>query len=341
MPSWLGGDDEAESSTEPSAPVGSAAPAPASPSATASPTPAYAPASSAQRATALQTRAYSGQTYQPAQRSGRTIRPNFDRREPAAPLPPTETEADRQLERIYQRQQEVYADLRQRQADISAVEQDRLLNDVLNQYQAFVSANPENVYGHILYGKMLRDVGEPRAANALFVQADQLAPGTPVVKQQLANYLAETGDYQLALPLLVEAAELAPNEAVYQYQVGELLHQYSAEFINNGELRREVLERNMLRAFERAAALEPANREYRERYALAFFDVLQPDWSEALRQWNLLRDTADSDLERDLIALNRARVLMSMNRPNDARQLLQSINRPAIEQDKQRLLRQL
>lgn len=251
------------------------------------------------------------------------------------------TLADQRLERIYKKQQEVLGKLAERPEDFTSAEQDRLLENLLSEYQTFTYENPEFVYGYILYGKLLRQVGDREAANVAFAKANQLDPRIAVVKQQLGNYMAEQGDWETALRFFASAAELEPDNAVYHYQIGELLYQNRQRLLTLNDMPPSVFDAEMLKAFREAARLAPDNRTFKMRYAEAFFDVTQPDWPTALALWNQLERSAESPLERDLIRLQKARVLIAQGRTSEAETILVVVDQPTLESARQELLQQV
>lgn len=249
--------------------------------------------------------------------------------------------ADIRLERIYNKQQTALRQISERPEDYPLAERDRVLNDLLSEYSSFVFENPDFIYGYILYGKLLRQVGDREAANVAFVKANQLDPQIPVVKQQIGNYLVEEGQAMLALPYFMGAVELEPDNALYHYQLGELLHQFRELYIEEQDMPPDVLSEQMLESFGNAARLDPGNRQFQMRYAEAFFDALNPDWELALIHWNYLEDSAATPLERDIIRLQKARVMIAQGNNSNAEMLLISVNQPSLEASRQELLQQL
>ncbi len=267
---------------------------------------------------------------------------------PEHPTPPStttgspqgETVADRRLQRIIERQDAFIRELSTNPENFSMGEQERQANVILAEYQSFILDNPDYIYAYLLYGKMLRQLGDREAANLIFLQANRINPNLAVVKQQIGNYLAEEAQPELALPYFLAAVELEPNEAIYHYQLGELLHRFRDDFTAGGGYDRRTFDQEMLAAFRNAAQLDRNDQDLQRRYAETFFDLENPDWNQALQEWNRLLNTADSPLETDLIRLQKARVLIQLGRHDEARTQLIGIDRPALEEARQQLLRQ-
>ncbi|WP_309398799.1 hypothetical protein [Cerasicoccus maritimus] len=254
--------------------------------------------------------------------------------------PRGETLSDRRLRDIYDNQQSLYQRLSAEGAELRDPEYDRLIKEVLTQYQSYLLDFPDNVYGVILYGKMLRDIGQREQANIAFLRANRLDPNIAVVKQQIGNYLAEEGEPSVALAYYISAAELEPNEPVYAYQIGELLHTYRAELIERDALEPALLDQQMLDAFAKAHELDSNNRQLNQRYAESYFDVEAPDWPKARALWRKLEVSSTDPAERDWIRLQEARVLINMQHYAEARQILSQIQTPGLEDAKDMLLQQ-
>jgi len=252
--------------------------------------------------------------------------------------PRGETMADRRLRDIYQKQQDLYDRLGAEGKDLDDPEYDRLINEVVTEYQSYILDYPDSVHGLILYGKMLRDIGQREDANHAFVRANRLDGNIAVVKQQIGNFVAEEGEPSLALAYYISAAELAPNESIYAYQIGEVLYTYREDLLAEGALQPVELETQMLEAFARAHSLEPSNRQLTQRYAEAFYDVSTPDWNQALLLWQALEGSAQNPVERDWARLQEGRVLLKLGRREDARKTLSAVSQPSLIDARDQLL---
>ncbi|MEO0796660.1 MAG: hypothetical protein AAFX93_15940 [Verrucomicrobiota bacterium] len=248
----------------------------------------------------------------------------------APDVPQGETMGDRRLRDVYEKQQSLYRRLTTEGDQLSDPENDRVINEVMTEYQSYLADYPESVYGFILYGKMLRDVGRSEDANIAFVKANTLDPNIAVVKQQIGNFLAEEGEPALALAYYMAATELEPSESVYFYQVGELLYTYRSELLATDALNESMLEQQMVEAFAKAHLLDPYNRQLKQRYAESFFDHKRPNWDAALQLWRELAASTNDPFEQQWSKLQETRVLIALGRDSEARQTLQSINDPSL-----------
>lgn len=306
------------------------------------------PAASAQPATTVQTAAteqaapaQTTATATPAAASAQPLQPDSNTllsadwgglgtgaRKPK-PMPESQTVADQRLQRIYDSQQQVFAEIADNPTLTEAARAQRLQN-IISNYQSLLLDNPEYVYGYIMYGKFLRQVDQRQLANMAFVKANALNPDLAVVKQQIANYLSEEGEYDLALPYYLAAIRLEPQTALYHYQLGTLLHTYRKEFQVDGKLTADVLDRQLQDAFAAATRLEPQSRLYAMRYAESFFDVAGADWSAALPLWQALETTAEDEQQRQIILLQKARVLIALGEKAQAQAAIDAVNDPVL-----------
>ncbi len=257
-----------------------------------------------------------------------------------AATPVDATFAERRLRQVIEKEALLFARLEDNQT-LPAVERQRLLTELARNYESILADSPDYVYAYILYGKMLRRIGEYERANYMFVKANDLNPRIAVVKQQIGNFLAEKAEFGPALAYYMAAVELEPETAIYHYCVGELLHEFREEFLTEGGLDRQTLDRNLLEAFSKAAALEPENRSFATRLAEAHLDVESPDYPQALALWDALLASTSDPLEADLIRLQIAALHLKMSNFEEAGQLAALVTRESLTDERERLLDQI
>jgi hypothetical protein len=97
----------------------------------------------------------------------------------------------------------------------------------------------------------------------------------------------------------------------------------------------------MSNAFKRAAELAPERFELAYRYAESFYDVEKPDWNVALKLWAALEDKAQTPIERQTMRLHAANVLIKQGKPDHAKTLMATVDEPALQGQKQKLVAQL
>ena len=162
-----------------------------------------------------------------------------------------------------------------------------------------------------------------------------------MVKQQIGNHLAEEGKGKAALTFYLQAVELEPETAVYHFALGQLIYNFKDEFIESGVFTQDALEREMLKAFRKAAKLAPNSFNYQMRLGEAYYDLNSPDWKNALLHWNQVRKQASTTLQIEILDLHRARVLGKLGRSDEAQILLDKIFNPALQNSKRQVLEEI
>jgi tetratricopeptide (TPR) repeat protein len=201
-------------------------------------------------------------------------------------------------------------------------ERDRRAQVLHDKYWLYLAEYPNDANAAVLYGKLLSHTGQRDAAFAAFVRADALDQKIAAVKQQLANYLAENGSYAAALEMFRKAVALAPGEPLYHYEIGELLNFFYEGFLHDKIFDEAELNKTMEMEFGYAAALAPKTTAFAWRHALCYYDMLDPDWNAALKAWDDLAQSTTEAMEQDVIRLHRARILLELQRYDDARKVL-------------------
>ncbi len=209
---------------------------------------------------------------------------------------------------------------------------------VINSYDILIQKAPDFAPAYVAYGMLLGQVGMVREAVGILLKANKLDGEIPVVKNELARFLAEDGKMIDALPWLMAAIDLAPEEPLYHYHLGKLLTEGRDEFIKTGQFTRASLDRAMLHAFARAAELAPANFAYAYRHAEAYYDLEAPQWDEALARWKKLDATVETPLEHQTLRLHEANVLLKQGKAAEARALADTVTELALVKQKQTLL---
>ncbi|MBL4576810.1 MAG: tetratricopeptide repeat protein [Opitutaceae bacterium] len=256
-------------------------------------------------------------------------------------LPRSETLGERQLKVLVQEEKEIWEILKSRtnQEDIETLRP--RLRDIAASYDNIISENPDFVAAYVSYGLLLSRIGERKASVTFFLQANEIDPNIPLVKNQLGNYCIEEGEYEEALSYYLSAIKLAPEEPLYRYQLGTLLTEFRRFFIADELFSKETLEKKMHEAFQKAATLAPSDFGYACRYAESFYDLREPNWEEALLLWETLEEMAPTNVEKQTAQLHRANIYLKQERFLGARLLLNKITEASLESNKQTLLDQL
>lgn len=215
------------------------------------------------------------------------------------------------------------------------------IQSVINSYDVLIQKSPDFAAAHAAYGMLLGKVGMTREAVGLLLKANQLDGEIPVVKNEIARFLAEDGKLVEALPWLTAAIKLESEEPLYHYHLGKVLTEGRDDLIATGEFTRATLDAAMLAAFRRGAELAPGNMAYAYRAAEAYYDLETPRWGEALEAWGALEEKAKPGLEQQTIRLHAANVLGKLGRAEHARALLITVTEAPLQKQKQTLLDEL
>lgn len=246
--------------------------------------------------------------------------------------------ADKRLADIALREERIYKKIAENPEFYSTDDIERHISDLIGAYSAYLLHHPKDVNALILYGKLLRRVEKYDEAFSSFLKADELDPNIAVVKQQIGTHLAEGGKAKAALPFYLRAVELEPETAIYHYALGELLHQFRATYIEEKIFTRDALEREMLKAFKKAAALQPDAFNLQMRLGEAYYDLSSPDWKAALLHWNALREKTENQLQAEILDLHRARVMAKLGRGAKAIELAEAVLTPSLQRSKRQVL---
>ena len=206
-------------------------------------------------------------------------------------------------------------------------------------WEEYLATFPTDTNALIINGKFLRATGDPDTAYKRFLEADKINPNIAVVKQQLANYEAEHGMPYDAYQNMESAIALDGKIAIYYIQLADLLLVYREEFLVKKIFAQEKIDTEMIDAIEQASKLEPKNSKIQWKYARFFYDIGKPDWQKALAQWeNILQNFAPLNIDKQTALANKARVLIELNRDNEAEEILKQIDLKNLSPDIKKLM---
>ena len=257
-----------------------------------------------------------------------------------------QAQSDLDTQRLYkisQREQRIYQQLETNPDFYTAEDLERKFSEITLAYSNYLSENPDDVEALILYGKLLRQLGENDRAFQVFLKADEIDPTIAVVKQQIGNHLVETEKGKAALMFYLNAIQLDPDVPEYNYALGEILYIFQEEFLRDQLFTRDTLDREMLKAFRAAARLAPDNFDMQMRLGESYYDLATPDWKSALLHWEKLRKATPSynELRCQILDLHRARVLAKLGRKEEAYALSIGIEQPVLQASRQQILEEI
>jgi tetratricopeptide (TPR) repeat protein len=255
----------------------------------------------------------------------------------------SETLAEKTLKEIVARQKDLFA---KAEKDKASGQFDEAMfrgeaQSLASSYDVLCQKNPTFAPAFVAYGVFLGTVDMTKAAVAMLLQANKLDPNIALVKNQLAVHLAEDGKPLDALPYVLAAIQLEPKEPLYHVQLGQLLMEARDDFIKSGQFTAAALDKAMIEAFQRAAELAPNDLALAYQHAKAYYAIDPPRWQEALDAWTRLEERPVTTTMRQLVRLQRANVLIKLDRRDDARAVLARVTDPKLAKEKQTLLDQL
>ena len=214
----------------------------------------------------------------------------------------------------------------------------RQAQEIVTSYESFLLENPNDINALLLFGKFLRKTGLQDNAVSLFLKVDQINPNIAVVKQELGNFLVEVGKPVEAFPFFLMTTRLAPQEAIYHYNLGNFIFLFQDKL--EGVEGNEKLGSLMHESFKEATKLDPENFDYHLRFAQSFFDIEDSSYEEALLAWKVLINEFGerTTKEQDYIKINKSRILLHLQRFNEATTLLRSVKSEIMKEEKEKLL---
>jgi tetratricopeptide (TPR) repeat protein len=252
-----------------------------------------------------------------------------------------ETMSEKALKDIVARQKNVFTRAEAEKDHLDEAWLRGEIQSVINSYDVLIQKSPDFAPAYVAYGMLLGRVGMVREAVGMLIKANQLDGEIPVVKNEIARFLAEDGKIVDALPWLTAAIDLAPREPLYHYHLGKLLTEGRDDLIATGQFTRAKLDQAMLEAFKRAAELAPDNFAYVYRAAEAYYDLETPQWDDALKAWSALEEKAEPGVEQQTIRLHAANVLIKLGAVAHARTLIATVTEAPLQKQKQTLLDEL
>ncbi|MEO5959749.1 MAG: hypothetical protein ABIR80_11560 [Opitutaceae bacterium] len=253
----------------------------------------------------------------------------------------SESMADRTLRRTVERQKELLANAAKQGDNLDEATFRTQVQSLVHDYELLLRENPKFATGYAAYGYLLGKVGQRKEAAAMLLKANQLDSDIPLVKNQLGNYLAEEGKPVEAAQYFLAAIKLEPQEPLYHYQLATLLAEARDDFLKSGEWTRKTIDDAVHHSFQRAAELAPDRFEFAYRFAESFYDLEKPDWDAALKAWGDLEERAPTPIERQTMRLHAANICLKLGKREHARVLLDTVDEPKLQGQKQKLVAQL
>lgn len=257
--------------------------------------------------------------------------------------PSSESKAERDLKELVERQRTLLERAAAAEDQVEIEDLRPQLQALVFDYEAYLRDFPNVVEGYVSYAMLLGNplLDERKRASALLLKANELDPHRAIIKNQLGKYLAEDGRPLEALNYFLSAVQLAPDEPLYHFQVGQLLSAARDDFLRSGEWTGEQIDRAIREAFDQVTRLAPDNLAFAYRRAESFYDLDPPPWEEALAAWRALEERVSSPIEKQTVRLHVANILIRQDRREEAREVLDTITEPVLQNQRAKLAAQL
>ena len=211
---------------------------------------------------------------------------------------------------------------------------------VNSMWKTYFLSNPNDVEALVLYGKFLRKIGKSAMAYETFKQADKLNGSLAVVKQQLSAIEAEEAQVENAFKHIREALDLEPNNPIYLKQTAYIMVVAKKDIVGK-IISAEQFDEILTHCYKIPSEQNPTNREAKLRYAQSFYDLHNPDWNTALSLWKEVLEMSSLNLEIQIAKANMARVLVELNRDEEASVLLKDVDASSLQRAKMLLLKEI
>ncbi len=208
-------------------------------------------------------------------------------------------------------------------------------------WRTYFIENPNDVSALVLYGKFLRRIGQDAKAYETFVRVDKINPKIAVVKQQLSALEAESAQVKEAFKHIMQALELEPDNSTYLTQLVYILVLGKNTLVNSAVISNKDFDRLLTDSYRKIYENNPTNQDAKIRYAQSFYDLFEPNWQKALSIWNEIYQDSTLNIERQTAQANMARILVELNRDNEAIDMLKNVNLPNLERAKRLLLNEI
>jgi tetratricopeptide (TPR) repeat protein len=215
------------------------------------------------------------------------------------------------------------------------------LETIKKAYLDFLQRHPNHVYGHIDFGNFLNDTEDEEGAVAQYEKARELDPKNPTPWNQLANYYAHRGPVQKAFGYYEKAIELAPAEPIYYQNLADIVYLYRKDARENYKIEEQQVFDKALELYAQAMKLAPDDFKLAQDVAQSYYGIRPLRLEAALNAWTNALKIAGTDLEKEGVYIHLARLKLSAERFDEARQHLSHVTNSFYDDLKNRVLRNL
>ena len=217
--------------------------------------------------------------------------------------------------------------------DLMATDIRSHLNRVRNLYQAFLKKHPNHTQARVAYGSFLTHLDDRKGAENQWRKALDNDPSNAAALNNIATHIGAialqnkiTTRIPEAFSALDKAIKLAPKEPLYRHNLATTLSLYrslAAKHYNKSE---QQITRQALAQLEKALKLAPGNFEIAADLAETMYDLKPIPLKRAITAWNHAWQLTQVQAQRDWTLLQRAVLLGSHNRLDEAENMLDAMS---------------
>jgi tetratricopeptide (TPR) repeat protein len=186
------------------------------------------------------------------------------------------------------------------------------------------------------HGNFLFSVNRSPEAFVKWRAAEKLDGNNADVCEHLGACWLNSGETRRAMGYFQRAVALAPEDASLHFVLGNELYLFRHELTTSQEPETAVVDR-ALAELRKASDLEPQDAEYAMGYADTFYSIPVSKWPDALKAWQHCYDIAG---DKDMAAINLARISLQMKDMAGARKYLDLVHGPAFQALRKKLTAQ-
>jgi len=218
---------------------------------------------------------------------------------------------------------------------------DGIIDEVKKAYENFLEKNPKHVDGLLAYGSFLNETGDEEGAIVQWEKARETDPKNPSSWNNLANIFGHIGPTKKAFQYYEKAIELDPKEPVYLQNLATTTYLFRKDAVEMYRIDEEAVFNKALDLYRQAMKLDPTNLVLATDYAQSYYGIKPLRTNDALAAWKHCLTLAKSDVEKQGIYLHLARVELNSGMFEEAREHLDLVKDPSMEDLKNRLERNL